>query len=254
MRQIVLDTETTGLEPELGHRIIEIGCVEILNRRPTGRTFHHYLNPDRDIDKGALEVHGITLEQLRNKPRFGDVAEELMTFISGAELVIHNAAFDVAFLDHELRMLAQKMAAFAGRTINAECRVLDSLALARQMHPGQRNNLDALCKRYSIDNSHREMHGALLDARILADVYLAMTGGQVGLALGVEQAASALAAGQVRALVRPAVPLVVVSASADELKLHDAMLAIIGKASKGKCLWQALEPPATEVAQSASSA
>jgi DNA polymerase-3 subunit epsilon len=254
MRQIVLDTETTGLEPELGHRIIEIGCVEILNRRPTGRTFHHYLNPDRDIDKGALEVHGITLEQLRNKPRFGDVAEELMTFISGAELVIHNAAFDVAFLDHELRMLGQKVAAFAGRTINAECRVLDSLALARQMHPGQRNNLDALCKRYSIDNSHREMHGALLDARILADVYLAMTGGQVGLALGVELAAPVLAAGQVRALVRPAVPLVVVSASADELKLHDAMLAIIGKASKGKCLWQALEPPAAEVAQSASSA
>ena len=254
MRQIVLDTETTGLEPELGHRIIEIGCVEILNRRPTGRTFHHYLNPDRDIDKGALEVHGITLEQLRNKPRFADVADELMTFISGAELVIHNAAFDVAFLDHELRLLSQKMAAFAGRMINAECRVLDSLALARQMHPGQRNNLDALCKRYSVDNSHREMHGALLDARILADVYLAMTGGQVGLALGVEMAAAAQAAGQVRALVRPAVPLIVVSASADELKLHDAMLAIIGKASKGKCLWQALEPPATEVAQSASSA
>ncbi len=253
MRQIVLDTETTGLEPELGHRIIEIGCVEILNRRPTGRTFHHYLNPDRDIDKGALEVHGITLEQLRGKPRFAEVAEELMTFISGAELVIHNAAFDVAFLDHELRMLGKTIATFAGRTINGECRVLDSLALARQMHPGQRNNLDALCKRYSIDNSHREMHGALLDARILADVYLAMTGGQVGLALGVETAASQMA-GQVRALVRPPVPLVVVSASPEELKLHDAMLAIIGKASKGKCLWQALEPPPAVVAQSASSA
>jgi len=254
MRQIVLDTETTGLEPELGHRIIEIGCVEIVNRRPTGRTFHHYLNPDRDIDKGAAEVHGITLDKLKDKPRFAEVAEDLMGFISGAELVIHNAAFDVAFLDHELRLLSQKMAAFAGRTINAVCRVLDSLALARQMHPGQRNNLDALCKRYSIDNSHREMHGALLDARILADVYLAMTGGQVGLALGVDSAASTLAAGQVRALVRPAIPLVVLSASADELKLHDAMLAIIGKASKGKCLWQALEPPAMEVAQSASSA
>lgn len=254
MRQIVLDTETTGLEPELGHRIIEIGCVEILNRRPTGRTFHHYLNPDRDIDKGALEVHGITLEQLHGKPRFADVAEELMTFISGAELVIHNAAFDVAFLDAELRRLGGTVAAFAGRTINAECRVLDSLALARQMHPGQRNNLDALCKRYSIDNSHREMHGALLDARILADVYLAMTGGQVGLALGMETAAHAAAAGQVRALVRPAVPLIVVSASAEELKLHEAMLAIIGKASKGKCLWQTLEPPPAEVAQSASSA
>jgi DNA polymerase-3 subunit epsilon len=254
MRQIVLDTETTGLEPELGHRIIEIGCVEILNRRPTGRTFHHYLNPDRDIDKGALEVHGITLEQLQGKPRFADVAEELMTFISGAELVIHNAAFDVAFLDHELRLLSRTVPAFAGRTINAECRVLDSLALARQMHPGQRNNLDALCKRYSIDNSHREMHGALLDARILADVYLAMTGGQVGLALGMETAAQTQAAGQVRALVRPAVPLVVVTASPDELKLHDAMLAIIGKASKGKCLWQALEATPPSGAQSASTA
>ena len=254
MRQIVLDTETTGLEPELGHRIIEIGCVEILNRRHTGRTFHHYLNPDRDIDKGALEVHGITLEQLQNKPRFADVADELMTFISGAELVIHNAAFDVAFLDAELRRLATKVPAFAGRLINAECRVLDSLALARQMHPGQRNNLDALCKRYSIDNSHRELNGALLDARILADVYLAMTGGQVGLALGVESANAGQTAGQVRALVRPAVPLVVVSASSEELKLHDAMLAIIGKASKGKCLWQALEPPPAAVAQSASTA
>lgn len=254
MRQIVLDTETTGLEPELGHRIIEIGCVEIVNRRPTGRTFHHYLNPDREIDKGAAEVHGITLEQLRGKPRFAEVADELMTFISGAELVIHNAAFDVAFLDHELRLLAQKIAAFAGRTVNAECRVLDSLALARQMHPGQRNNLDALCKRYSIDNSHREMHGALLDARILADVYLAMTGGQVGLALGVDSATAAHSAGQVRALVRPAVPLIVVTASPEELKLHDAMLAVISKASKGKCLWQALEPPPALVAQSASSA
>lgn len=254
MRQIVLDTETTGLEPEQGHRIIEIGCVEILNRRPTGRTFHHYLNPDRDIDKGALEVHGITLEQLLNKPRFADVADELMTFISGAELVIHNAAFDVAFLDAELRRLASTNPAFNGRLINAECRVLDSLALARQMHPGQRNNLDALCKRYSIDNSHRELHGALLDARILADVYLAMTGGQVGLALGVEVAASAQATGQVRALVRPAVPLVVVSASEEELKLHDAMLAIIGKASKGKCLWQALEAALPSGAQAASTA
>ena len=254
MRQIVLDTETTGLEPELGHRIIEIGCVEILNRRPTGRTFHHYLNPDRDIDRGAAEVHGITLEKLKDKPRFAQVAEELMAFISGAELVIHNAAFDVAFLDSELRRLAQAVPAFAGRLINAECRVLDSLALARQMHPGQRNNLDALCKRYSIDNSHREMHGALLDARILADVYLAMTGGQVGLALGVESAAGAQAGGHVRALVRPAVPLIVLSASAEELKLHDAMLAIIAKASKGKCLWQALESPPAEVAQSASSA
>src|SRR6185437_129179 len=162
--------------------------------------------------------------------------------ISGAELVIHNAAFDVTFLDYELG----KQPAFAARKVSHECRVLDTLALAREMHPGQRNNLDALCRRYEIDNSHREMHGALLDARILADVYLAMTGGQVGLALGAETANSAQAAGQVRALVRPAVPLVVVSPSTEELKLHDAMLAIIGKASKGKCLWQALEPPPAE--------
>jgi len=243
MRQIVLDTETTGLEPDLGHRIIEIGCVELMNRRPTGRTFHHYLNPDRDIDKGALEVHGITLEALQGKPRFGDVAEELMTFISGAELVIHNAAFDVAFLDAELKRHATAAPAFEGKLIAAECRVLDTLALARKMHPGQRNNLDALCKRYEIDNSHRELHGALLDARILADVYLAMTGGQVGLALG-ESAAGAGSShggGQVRALVRPAVPLVVIAASSDELRLHESMLRTIAKASKGKCLWQALD-------------
>jgi len=243
MRQIVLDTETTGLEPGLGHRIIEIGCVELLNRRPTGRTFHHYLNPDRDIDKGAQEVHGISLEQLQGKPRFADVADELMAFISGAELVIHNAAFDTAFLDAELKRHAISVPAFNGRTIHVECRVLDTLALARQMHPGQRNNL------------HRELHGALLDARILADVYLAMTGGQVGLALG-EGAGdkSSQAAGQVRALVRPAVPLVVITASADELQLHESMLATIAKASKGKCLWQAHDAAAAQGAQSASSA
>ncbi|HEV7716924.1 MAG TPA: DNA polymerase III subunit epsilon [Steroidobacteraceae bacterium] len=256
MRQIVLDTETTGLEPDLGHRIIEIGCIEIVNRRPTGRTFHHYLNPERDIDKGALEVHGITLEALQGKPRFCDVADELMTFISGAELVIHNAAFDTAFLDSELRRHATNVAAFVGRLVSAECRILDTLALARQMHPGQRNNLDALCKRYEIDNSHRELHGALLDARILADVYLAMTGGQVGLALGELDSSSQNAggAGQVRALVRPAVPLVVIMASADELSLHDSMLTTIAKASKGRCLWRSLETPAAPLAQSLSSA
>jgi DNA polymerase-3 subunit epsilon len=254
MRQIVLDTETTGLEPELGHRIIEIGCVELLNRRPTGRTFHHYLNPDREIDKGALEVHGITMEQLQNKPRFADIVDEFMAFISGAELVIHNAAFDVAFIDAELKRHSALAPSYVGRTVSNECRVLDTLALARQMHPGQRNNLDALCKRYSIDNSHRELHGALLDARILADVYLAMTGGQVGLALGVEDASQAANVGQVRALVRPALPLVVIPASPDELKLHDAMLGVIAKASKGKCLWQALEAAAAPESVSASTA
>lgn len=256
MRQIVLDTETTGLEPELGHRIIEIGCVELVNRRPTGRTFHHYLNPDRAIDKGALEVHGITLEELQGKPRFGDVADELMEFIAGAELVIHNAAFDVAFLDTELKRHAASDGAAAARTIAAECRILDTLALARQMHPGQRNNLDALCKRYEIDNSHREMHGALLDARILADVYLAMTGGQVGLALGDAGADSEGhdGAGHVRALLRPAIPLVVISASSEELQQHEAMLLVIAKASKGQCVWQALEAADAAGAQSLSNA
>ncbi len=235
MRQIVLDTETTGLEPELGHRIIEIGCVEIVNRRPTGRTFHHYLNPDRDIDKGAAGVHGITLEQLKDKPRFADVAEELMTFISGRRARDPQRRVRRGLpRPRAARCAAQKVAAFAGRSPTPNARVLDSLALARQMHPGQRNNLDALCKRYSIDNSHRGMHGALLDARILADVYLALTGGQVGLALGVETAAAALAAGQVRALVRPAVPLIVVSASSEELKLHDAMLAVIGQGKQSE--------------------
>jgi DNA polymerase-3 subunit epsilon len=238
MRQIVLDTETTGLEPELGHRIIEIGCVELMNRRTTGRHFHRYLNPERDIDKGALEVHGISLEELQGMPRFGDVADELMTFIAGAELVIHNAAFDVAFLDAELVRVPG-----AARTVAAVCRVLDTLALARQMHPGQRNNLDALCKRYEVDNSRRELHGALLDARILADVYLAMTGGQGALALG-ESDASGHAedtARVVRALVRPSVPLVVVTSSAEEMHAHDVMLAAIAKASGGRCLWQALD-------------
>ena len=237
MRQIVLDTETTGLEPELGHRIIEIGCVELVNRRPTGRTFHKYLNPERAIDEGALAVHGITRADLDGKPKFAQIAEELLLFVSGAELVIHNAAFDVAFLDAELAKIRENP-----RTIAALCRVLDTLALARSMHPGQRNNLDALCKRYSIDNSRRELHGALLDARILADVYLAMTGGQGALAL-VETAASGNAADggrAVRALVRPSVPLVVIAATEEELAAHAVMLAVINKASGGKCLW----PPA----------
>jgi DNA polymerase-3 subunit epsilon len=237
MRQIVLDTETTGLEPELGHRIIEIGCVELVNRRPTGRTFHKYLNPERAIDEGALAVHGITRADLDGKPKFAEIVEELLLFISGAELVIHNAAFDVAFLDAELAKIQGQ-----ARTVAALCRVLDTLALARSMHPGQRNNLDALCKRYSIDNSRRELHGALLDARILADVYLAMTCGQVALAL-VETTASGNAGEggrAVRALVRPSVPLVVIAATEEELAAHAMMLAVINKASGGKCLW----PPA----------
>jgi len=234
MRQIVLDTETTGLEPALGHRIIEIGCVELLNRRHTGRTFHKYLNPEREIDEGALAVHGISRADLDGMPRFAEVVEELLEFIGGAELVIHNAAFDVAFLDYELEKLPGPT-----RTVAALCRVLDTLALARSMHPGQRNNLDALCKRYSIDNSRRELHGALLDARILADVYLAMTGGQGDLALAQITATDggADSGTTIRALVRPAVPLVVITATHDELLAHEAMLAVIAKASGGKCLW-----------------
>jgi len=232
MRQIVLDTETTGLEPDLGHRIIEIGCVELVNRRPTGRHFHKYIDPERLIDEGAASVHGITREFLQGKPKFAEIVEELVQFIDGAELVIHNAAFDTAFLDAELLRIPG-----AQRTIAKLCRVLDTLALARSMHPGQRNNLDALCKRYSIDNSRRELHGALLDARILADVYLAMTGGQAALALAESTAAAGGVDISIRAVVRPAIPLVVIAADEAELAAHAAMLAVIAKASGGKCLW-----------------
>ena len=235
MRQIVLDTETTGLEPELGHRIIEVGCVELLNRRVTGRRFHRYINPDREIDEGALAVHGISRADLEGKPRFAEIADELCEFISGAELVIHNAAFDIAFLDAELAKLNGRLP-----SASSLCTVLDTLALAREMHPGQRNNLDALCKRYEIDNSRRELHGALLDAQILADVYLAMTGGQSLLALG-ESSAPALDAGgkQIRVVVRPTTALRVIVASSAELEAHESMLKIIKKASGGQCLWEA---------------
>src|ERR1700722_18024682 len=232
MRQIVLDTETTGLEPELGHRIIEIGCVELVNRRVTGRTFHRYLNPERAIDEGAMAVHGIKRADLDDKPKFAEVAEELIGFIADAELVIHNAAFDVAFLDAELARLSGAPTggsladrSVAGRTVATLCRVLDTLALARSMHPGQRNNLDALCKRYSVDNSRRDLHGALLDAQILADVYLAMTGGQVGLALSESTASSrATSEGQAApALIRTGIPLSVLMATEEEAQAHESM-------------------------------
>jgi DNA polymerase-3 subunit epsilon len=239
MRQIVLDTETTGLEPELNHRVIEIGCVELVNRRATGRTFHRYLNPERDIDDGALAVHGISRSDLDGQPRFVDIAEELLAFLSGAELVIHNAAFDVAFLDAELGRLPGEP-----RQIAASCQILDTLALARELHPGQRNSLDALCKRYEVDNSARELHGALLDARILADVYLAMTGGQGALALTEAETSAQTAAGArtPRVPLRTAVPLLVLVATAAELEAHAAMLAVITRASGGRCLWEPDEP------------
>jgi DNA polymerase III subunit epsilon len=240
MRQIVLDTETTGLEPSLGHRIIEIGCVELINRRLTGRTFHRYLNPERDIDLAAEAVHGLQREDLARQPRFAQIVDDLLDFIGGSELVIHNAEFDVAFLDAELRRAGRAM------VMSELCRVLDTLVLAREMHPGQRNNLDALCRRYNVDNSRRELHGALLDARILADVYLAMTGGQVTLALSESAGAAARAAGQVRALVRPPAPLRVICATEQELRAHRDMLALIAKSSGGRCLWPTAgeDPPA----------
>ncbi len=240
MRQIVLDTETTGLEPGLGHRVIEIGCVELVNRRVTGRRFHRYLNPERDIDEGALAVHGLARSDLEREPRFAEIAEELLGFLNGAELVIHNAAFDVAFLDAELARLPGE-----SRTVGVLCRVLDSLALAREMHPGQRNSLDALCKRYGVDNSRRELHGALLDAQLLAEVYLAMTGGQGALALGqASGAARATETRTVRALVRPPAPLVVIAATAEEQRAHEEFLGLIAKKSPGGCVWREIEPPA----------
>jgi DNA polymerase-3 subunit epsilon len=237
MRQIVFDTETTGLEHTAGHRIIEIGCVEIVNRRLTGRTFHKYLNPDRDIDAGALAVHGIDLVKLQSAPRFAEIAEELLAFISGAELIIHNAPFDVGFLDAELARLPGEP-----RTVAAHCRVLDTLTLARSLHPGQRNSLDALCKRYSVDNTKRELHGALLDAGILVDVYLAMTGGQSALALDAGTRADAARASLVATPLRiPGVSLSVPVASADEVRQHDAMLELINKSSGGRAVWLSLE-------------
>ncbi len=239
MRQIVLDTETTGLEPELNHRIIEIGCVELVNRRRTGRTFHRYLNPEREIDDGALAVHGISRTELDGQPRFAQIAEELLAFLEGAELVIHNAAFDIAFLDAELARLPG-----APRAVASVCKILDTLALARELHPGQRNSLDALCKRYAIDNSARELHGALLDARILADVYLAMTGGQAALELSETESGPQVHEGaRSRAPLRTVVALPVLGASAEELAAHEAMLALITRVSGGRCVWASLEPP-----------
>jgi DNA polymerase-3 subunit epsilon len=234
MRQVVLDTETTGLEVEQQHRVIEIGCVELFNRRLTGRSFHKYLNPERDIEEGAVQVHGLTRERLAKEPTFSEVHLELLEFVRDAELIIHNAPFDVAFLDAELKRID------AAHRVADLCRVLDTLALARQMHPGQRNSLDALCKRYSVDNSRREYHGALLDARILAEVYLAMTGGQGSLTLSAES-------DTVRSRARHDAPMrsldmriVVVNASEEETAAHEQILALLDKASSGKTVWRRL--------------
>jgi len=232
MRQIILDTETTGLETSGGHRIIEIGCVELVDRRLSGSHFHQYINPQRDIEDGALEVHGISQEFLQDKPLFADVAGDLLEFIEGAELIIHNAPFDVGFLDYELSMLGR-----SDRIID-HASVLDTLELARDLHPGQRNSLDALCKRYDVDNSSRTLHGALLDAEILSDVYLAMTGGQSDLGLSFQAAEPAEhQPGDIDFEERPA--LLVVEANPGEVAAHKARLEAIQKES-GHCLWNDL--------------
>jgi len=234
MRQIVLDTETTGLETSQDHRIIEIGCVELVGRKLTGRHYHQYVNPQRKVDVGAMEVHGITDQFLEDKPLFETVAREFLEFVDGADLVIHNAPFDVGFINHEIAKLNG-----AYQAIESGCRIIDTLALARQKHPGQKNNLDALCKRYGVDNSQRDLHGALLDAEILADVYLLMTGGQVNLNISGQQASDG---GQdnsrsgIRRLAQDRQSLRVVTASREEIERHQQKLEAINKSS-GNCLW-----------------
>ncbi|MCP1676909.1 DNA polymerase-3 subunit epsilon [Natronocella acetinitrilica] len=239
MRQIVLDTETTGLETRDGHRIIEIGAVEMVNRRRTGRTFHQYLQPDREIDAGAAAVHGITNDQLVGKPRFADVAEDFLAFIRDAELVIHNAAFDIGFIDYEFSLLPEP-----GPRVADICAVIDTLLLARGRHPGQRNSLDALCKRYDIDNSQRELHGALLDSEILCDVYLAMTGGQGALHLGSAESdddGGGMRRREPRRVKRSGDALRVIVATTAEREAHEAWLKRLDEAAGGRCLWRELE-------------
>ena len=234
MRQIVLDTETTGLETSQDHRIIEIGCVELVGRKLTGRHYHQYVNPQRKVDEGAMEVHGITDQFLEDKPLFDQVAKEFLEFVDGADLIIHNAPFDVGFINHEIAKLSGKY-----QVIETSCRIIDTLALARQKHPGQKNNLDALCKRYGVDNSARDLHGALLDAEILADVYLLMTGGQVNLNISDQSnsdSGEVNAASSIRRLSEDRTPLRVVKPSEEELNLHQQKLDAINKSS-GACIW-----------------
>ncbi|KEF32335.1 MAG: DNA polymerase III subunit epsilon [Gammaproteobacteria bacterium] len=233
MRQIVLDTETTGIDPNEGHRIIEIGCVEVIERQLTGRHYHVYVNPEREVEAEAITVHGITNEFLADKPKFADVADEFFEFIKGAELVIHNAAFDVGFMDSEFARLKPV------RKTADHCGIVDSLAIARAKHPGQKNNLDALCKRYGVDNSSRELHGALLDAEILADVYLLLTGGQTALSLdaGSEDGG---AAGGIRRLSGERPELPVIRASDDESSAHDEFMAMLEKQA-GETVWGRLK-------------
>ena len=236
MRQIVLDTETTGLDPLQGHRVIEIGCVEIENRRLTGRHYHCYLNPDREIDDGAVQVHGITSQFLADKPRFKQVAAEFLDFVRGAELVIHNAPFDLGFLNHELQLIGDKHA-----NLETHCSVIDTLVMARKKHPGQRNSLDALCKRYEVDNSQRDLHGALLDAEILADVYLLMTGGQTILQLLNDEDTNQEGEGTHRERDLSRGPLLVTQPSHADMLAHEQLLDRINKQSNNACVWSAAQ-------------
>ena len=236
MRQIVLDTETTGLDPTKGHRIIEIGCVELINRKRTGNELHQYLQPDREIDPGAIEVHGISNEFLADKPRFEDIVSDFLTYIEGAELIIHNAPFDVGFLDHEFELAGLGQ----GKT-QATCDVIDTLVMARRLRPGQKNSLDALCRHYTIDNSQRDLHGALLDAELLAEVYLAMTGGQTALFREGSAVKSAADKNVLRKLDKNRKTLPVITASKEELVAHNAWLDELDRKTDGKCLWRALD-------------
>lgn len=234
MRQIILDTETTGLDPK-DHRIIEIAAVELIDRRPSGRNVHFYVNPDREIDLGATDVHGLSWEMLRDKPKFRDIADEFIEFASGAQWILHNAPFDIAFLDEEFTRL--------GRACSAElaAEVVDTLALAREQFPGKRNNLDALCERFGVANAHRTLHGALLDAQLLAEVYLAMTRGQESLTIDIVMPRAGV--GELLAGAAP-VPLILLLPSAEELAAHRVYLAELDRDAKGACLWLALVPAA----------
>jgi len=249
VRQVVLDTETTGLEPSEGHRIIEIGCVELVNRRLTGSSYHQYINPGRDIDAGAIEVHGITNEFLQDKPKFADIAKDFFDFVKGAELIIHNAPFDVGFFNHEFIRLANGEGPIK---IAEQCGVIDTLKLARTMHPGQKNDLDSLCRRYSVDNSGRTFHGALLDAEILADVYVAMTRAQAGL---FEDTTTPMRSGgpsseaEIRRLPAARARVAIVGPTPEELTAHQAWLEEIQKKSGGKCVWKRLEASEQEIGE-----
>jgi DNA polymerase-3 subunit epsilon len=233
VRQIILDTETTGIDPEAGHNVIEIGCVEMIRRKLTGNTWHQYIKPDREVEAEAIEVHGITNEFLADKPRFAELAREFLEFVRGAELIIHNAAFDIGFLNTELARNG------INERVDEICTVIDTLMLARKKHPGQRNSLDALCRRYGIDNSHRELHGALLDSEILADVYLVLTGGQTSLQLGQGDSEDGEGEEPIRRIDTSALMLPVVRAGTDEIALHEAFLDLLDKKSDG-AVWRNL--------------